>query len=231
MSVQKEFIDLLLFIPKYVWKHCDCTQVCVPQMLWGRGCNVAQEPVQTLLIYTCERCGLPAAELLLFFAEADPKMMVLMLVLFSLSSEECSTWPLTKDFCKSGPSCTNTTGQFPVNLEKKNPHITTLSLVKAFTNSFQDTMKMVRSNFCSWKTQGRDLNLVLLLPDPGYHSLSVGGSPETHKPPPIPTQKLMSAGWNWPHSGCGHGTDTKKADSAHSQIIFTVFPCWNLWEG
>lgn len=113
----------------------------------------------------------------------------------------------------------------------KNPLITSLSFVKALTNSFQDPMEMVRSNSCLWKTQGRDLNLVLLLPDPGYHSPSVGGSPETHKPSPIPTQKLMSAGWNWPHSGCGHGTDTKEADSVHSQIIFTVFPCWNLWEG
>lgn len=57
------------------------------------------------------------------------------------------------------------------------------------------------------------------------------GSPQTHKPSPIPAQKLMSAGWNWPHSGCGQGADTKEADSAHSQIIFTVFPCWNSWEG
>lgn len=113
----------------------------------------------------------------------------------------------------------------------KNPYITSLSLVKAFTNSFLDPVEMVRSNFCLWKTQDRDLNLVLLLPDPCYHSPSVGGSPETHKASPIPTQKMMSAGWNWPHSGCGHGTDTKEADSAHSQIIFTVFPCWNLWEG
>lgn len=199
-------------------------------MLLGCGCNTVQEHVQMSLTYTCKRWGPPAAGLLLSFAEAGPEMTVLRFVLFSLTSEECSTWLLTKDFA-SPPLLHQHHWLVSCKSWTKNPHITTTSLVRAFTNSFHDPMEMVRSNFCLWKSQGRDINLVLLLPDSGYHCPSVGGSPETHNPSPIPTQKLMSAGWNWPHSGCGHGTDTKEADSAHSQIIFTVFPCWNLWEG
>lgn len=47
MSVQKQFISLLLFVLKNVLRHCDRTQVCVPQMLSGHGCNTVQEHVHT----------------------------------------------------------------------------------------------------------------------------------------------------------------------------------------
>lgn len=119
MSVQKQFISLWLFVLKNVLRHCDCTQVCVPQMLSGHGCNTVQEHVHTWLIYTCKRWGLPAAGLLLSFAEADPKMMVLRFVLFSPSSKECSTWPLTKEFASPGPPAPAATGQFPINPEQR----------------------------------------------------------------------------------------------------------------
>ena len=143
-------------------------------------------------------------------------------------------WHMITDqgICKSGPSCTNSHWLFSCKswTEQQNQHLTIKSIVKAFTNSFQYPMEVVRSYLCLWGTQGRDLNLALSFLDPGYRPPSMEGSPQTHKPSPIPTQKLMSAGWNWPHSGCGQGADTKEADSAHSQIIFTVFPCWNSWE-
>lgn len=43
------------------------------------------------LIYTFIYVRGGGCQLLLSFAEADPEMMVLRFVLFSLSSEECST--------------------------------------------------------------------------------------------------------------------------------------------
>lgn len=80
----------------------------------------------------------------------------------------------------------------------KNPHITALSLVKAFTNSFQDPLEMVRSNFCLWKTQDGDLNIVLLLPDPGYRSPCVG---EIQKHTRL--HQFLLRGW-WVLGGTGH---------------------------
>lgn len=190
------------------------------------------ESIQASLIYRCKRWGPTGCWAAVFLRRGR-------------SSDECvevcaflpvfrRMWHMTADrgIWKSGPSCA--ISHWPVSSNswtEQNQHLTTVSLVKAFTDSLQYPMEVVRSNLCLWGTQGRDLNLALSLPDPGYRSPSMEGSPQTHKPSPIPAQKLMSAGWNWPHSGCGQGADTKEADSAHSQIIFTVFPCWNSWEG
>lgn len=141
-------------------------------------------------------------------------------------------WHMTSDqgICNCGCSCANSRELVSCKSRmEQNQHLTTVWLVKAFTNLFRYPMEVARFSLCLWRN--RDLNLALSLPDPGYHPPSMEASPQTHKPSPIPTQKLMSAGWNWTPSGCGQGADTKEADSAHSQIIFTVFPCWNLWEG
>lgn len=93
-------------------------------------------------------------------------------------------------------------------------------------------MEVVRSNLCPWGTQGRDLSLAFSLLDtlPGYHPPSTEGSPQTHKPSPVPAQKLMSAGWNWPQCGCGQGADKRSWFSSFPDN-FHCLPCWNSWEG
>lgn len=161
------------------------------------------ENIKALLIYKCKRWGPPAARVLVFSAKADPEMTVLRLALFSQSSEECGTWPLTKEFASLGPPALIAIGQLPVNPEQSRINTPQLYLLWRPLQTYSSTPW--RGWDSAFACEERDLNLTLSLQT---LVITLPARRQVHKLTSLPQFLLRS--W-WVLGGTGHTAGAAKA--------------------